>query len=71
MDLKTAVTKSNNKTIDSFLKFKINRDHENKQTITYKFPSRSEIPDLIIIDEISLISYSKFKLLEQLKDKCN
>lgn len=58
------------KTIDSFLKFKINRDHENKQTITYKFPSRSEIPDLIIIDEISLISYSKFKLLEQLKDKC-
>ena len=58
------------KTIDSFLKFKINRDHENKQTITYKFPSPSEIPSLIIIDEISLISYSKFKLLEQLKDKC-
>lgn len=58
------------KTIDSFLKFKIKRDHENKQTISYKFPSPKEIPDLIIIDEISLISYSKFKLLEQLKDKC-
>ncbi len=58
------------KTIDSFLKFKINRDHENKQTISYTFPSKSQIPSLIIIDEISLISYQKFKLLEQLKDKC-
>ena len=27
------------KTIDSFLKFKIERDHENKQTISYTFPS--------------------------------
>lgn len=58
------------KTIDSFLKFKIKRDHENKQTITYKFPSEKEIPDLIIIDEISLISYAKIKLLEQLKTEC-
>ena len=58
------------KTIDSFLKFKINRDHENKQTTSYTFPSKSQIPDLIIIDEISLISYQKFKLLELLKDKC-
>ena len=58
------------KTIDSFLKFKIKRDHENKQTITYIFPSEKEIPDLIIIDEISLISYAKFKLLEQLKTEC-
>jgi len=58
------------KTIDSFLKFKINRDHENKQTTSYTFPSKSKIPDLIIIDEISLISYQKFKLLELLKDKC-
>jgi hypothetical protein len=58
------------KTIDSFLKFKIEKDHFNNNTITYKFPSPSEIPDLIIIDEISLISFQKFNLLEQLKNKC-
>lgn len=58
------------KTIDSFLKFKIERDHENKPTISYSFPSKKNIPDLIVIDEISLISYQKFKLLEQLKDHC-
>jgi len=58
------------KTIDSFLKFKITRDHENKQTISYSFPSKNEIPDLIIIDEISLISFQKFNLLEQLKNDC-
>lgn len=60
----------NIKTIDGFLKFKIKRDHENNQTISYSFPSKSQIPSLIIIDEISLISYSKFKLLEQLKEHC-
>jgi ATP-dependent exoDNAse (exonuclease V) alpha subunit len=58
------------KTIDGFLKFKIKRDHENNQTISYSFPSKSQIPSLIVIDEISLISYSKFKLLEQLKEHC-
>lgn len=58
------------KTIDGFLKFKIKRDHENNQTISYSFPSKSQIPPLIVIDEISLISYSKFKLLEQLKEHC-
>lgn len=58
------------KTIDSFLKFKIERDHENKPTISYTFPSRKNIPDLIVIDEISLISYQKFQLLEKLKDSC-
>lgn len=58
------------KTIDSFLKFKIEKDHENKPEITYKFPAPSEIPDLLIIDEISLISFQKFQLIERLKDKC-
>jgi hypothetical protein len=61
---------ANIKTIDSFLKFKIEKDHENKPTVTYKFPSPSEIPSLIVIDEISLISFQKFCLIERLKDKC-
>lgn len=74
--LKESLKKSNYKkqavikTIDSFLKFKIEKDHLNQNTISYKFPSPSEIPDLIIIDEISLISFSKFQLIERLKDKC-
>lgn len=58
------------KTIDSFLKFKIVKDHTNKNEIQYKFPSRKEIPDLIIIDEISLISFQKFQLLEKLRPLC-
>jgi hypothetical protein len=58
------------KTIDSFLKFKIEKDYFNQNTITYKFPSPTDIPNLIIIDEISLISFQKFNLLERLKDKC-
>lgn len=58
------------KTIDSFLKFKIVKDHTNTNEITYKFPSPSEIPDLIVIDEISLISFQKFQLIERLRDKC-
>lgn len=74
--LKESLQKSKNrkqaviKTIDSFLKFKIEKDHLNQNTISYKFPSPSEIPDLIIIDEISLISFSKFQLIKRLKDKC-
>jgi hypothetical protein len=58
------------KTIDSFLKFKIEKDHFNNNTISYTFPSPSQIPDLIIIDEVSLISFQKFSLLEKLKNKC-
>lgn len=58
------------KTIDSFLRFKIEKDHFNNNTITYKFPTDKEIPDLIIIDEISLISFQKFELIERLKNKC-
>lgn len=58
------------KTIDSFLKFKIVKDHENKSEIQYTFPNRKDIPELIIIDEISLISFQKFHLLEKLKQLC-
>lgn len=58
------------KTIDSFLKFKIEKDHENKSTISYKFPSVSEIPDLIVIDEVSMLTNQKFQLIERLKKHC-
>lgn len=59
------------RTIDSYLKFKIEKDHENKSTISYRFPSPSEIPSIIVIDEISLISSKKFELIQRLKEKCS
>jgi hypothetical protein len=58
------------KTIDSFLKFKIEKDHLNNSEIKYKFPSQSEIPDLIVIDEVSMITNKKFELIERLKQFC-
>lgn len=58
------------RTIDSFLKFKIEKDHLNNSKIKYKFPSLREIPDLIVIDEVSMITNKKFELIEQLKKHC-
>ena len=58
------------RTIDSFLKFKIEKDHLNNSKIKYKFPSLREIPDLIVIDEVSMITNQKFELIEQLKKHC-
>jgi hypothetical protein len=58
------------KTIDSFLKFKIKKDHENKSNIHYTFPTGKSIPDLIIIDEVSMITAQKFELIERLKVMC-
>lgn len=58
------------RTIDSYLKFKIEKDHENKSTISYKFPSIKEIPELIVIDEVSMLTNQKFSLIEKLKTHC-
>jgi hypothetical protein len=58
------------KTIDSFLKFKIEKDHLNNSKIKYKFPYINEIPDLIVIDEVSMITNKKFELIEELKKYC-
>ena len=58
------------RTIDSYLKFRIEKDHENNSTITYTFPSKKYIPDLIVIDEVSMITNQKFQLIERLKKYC-
>ena len=58
------------RTIDSFLKFKIEKDEFNNSTISYKFPSIKEIPDLIVIDEVSMLTNQKFNLVERLKKHC-
>jgi len=58
------------KTIDSFLGFKITKDHENKSTITYRLPSAKNIPDIIVIDEVSMITFQKIEQIEKLSTKC-
>lgn len=58
------------RTIDSYLKFKIEKDHENNSTISYTFPSKKDIPDLIVIDEVSMITNQKFQLIQRLNQYC-
>lgn len=61
---------ANIKTIDSYFKFKMKKDFEDKTTISYRDPKDNEIPDLIVIDEISLISKTKFEIINKIKNKC-
>lgn len=58
------------KTIDSFLGFRIKKDHENKSTITYRLPSIKSLPDLIVIDEVSMITFQKIEQIEKLGIHC-
>lgn len=54
------------KTIDSFLGFRIVKDHENKNTITYRLPSKKSLPEIIVIDEVSMITFQKMEQIEKL-----
>lgn len=60
----------NVKTIDSFLNFRIEKDEFNISTISYRFPSIKEIPNLLVIDEVSMITNQKFSLIQRLKNHC-
>lgn len=66
----SGITSPRVRTIDSFLKFKIEKDEYNNSTISYTFPNRKEIPDLIVIDEVSMLTNQKFNLVERLKAHC-
>lgn len=57
------------KTLDSFFGFKMERDHENKTTTTHTMPPMHLIPDIIVVDEISLINDEVCNLLLQLKSQ--
>lgn len=57
------------KTIDSFFGFKIKKDHNNNTVITHRKPKLDSIPEVIVIDEISLINDRSFELLMELKNK--
>lgn len=58
------------KTIDSFLGFRIVKDHENNSTITYRLPSKKSLPDIIVIDEVSMITFQKMEQIEKLSVNC-
>lgn len=57
------------KTIDSFLSFKMVKDHNNRTITKRKLPRFADIPKIIVIDEISLINNECFDLLMKLKHK--
>ena len=57
------------RTIDSFLSFKIKKDHNNRSIITHRLPKIETIPKIIVIDEISLINNRSFEMLLKLKSK--
>lgn len=57
------------KTIDSFLSFKIKKDHNNRSVITHRLPKLEDIPKIIVIDEISLINNRSLEMLLKLKPK--
>jgi len=57
------------KTIDSFLSFKITKDHNNRSVITHRLPKLEAIPPIIVIDEISLINNRSLEMLLKLKPK--
>jgi len=57
------------KTVDSFLSFKMVKDHNNRTITKRKLPKLEDIPNVIVIDEISLINNECFDYLMKLKDK--
>ena len=58
------------KTIDSFLSFKMEKDHNNQTITKRKLPNKDKIPKIIIIDECSMINEDSVKFLIKLKGKC-
>lgn len=73
-NLKTSLKKAGEtnfkaKTIDSFLSFRMVKDHNNRTITKRKLPKIADIPKIIVIDEISLINNECFDLLMKLKEK--
>ena len=59
------VLKPKVKTIDSYFRFKIVKDHDNKSQYSYKQPK--EKPKVIIVDEVSMLRDKHVELLLSLK----
>lgn len=58
------------KTIDSFLGFRMIKDEFNNTKITYKIPKPKDLPKIIVIDEISMITFQKFEQIQNLSEHC-
>jgi hypothetical protein len=59
----------NSKTVDSFLGFKMVKDHNNRTITKRRIPKLENIPKIIVIDEISLLNNECFEYLMKLKNK--
>lgn len=57
------------RTIDSFLNFKMEKDHLNKTITKRKLPKKQDIPKIIVIDECSMINSESVEYLIKLKGK--
>lgn len=55
------------KTLDSFFGFKMEKDHENRSITTHSMPPLHLVPEVIVVDEISLINDEVCSLLLRLK----
>jgi len=55
------------RTIDSFLNFKMEKDHNNQTVTKRKLPKVSDIPPIIIIDECSMINDESVPFILKLK----
>ena len=46
------------------------KDEFNNTKITYKIPKPKDLPKIIVIDEISMITFQKFEQIQNLSEHC-
>lgn len=56
-------------TVDSFFSLRMKKDEQNKTIYTYKQPNFDRIPDVIIVDECSMLSMNHIELLSNMIKK--
>lgn len=57
------------KTVDSFFKFKVEKDEYNKSVYSYKQPDAEKIAKVIVVDEVSMLSDKHVDLLLNMNKK--
>lgn len=67
--LKNGIIEPKVKTIDSFFKLRMKKDEDNKTTFSYKQPLPNNLPNVIIVDECSMLTSKHVELLQGLLKK--
>lgn len=66
---RNGILKPNVKTIDSYFKFKIIKDENNQSQYSYSTPKIEDIPDVIVVDEVSMLRNKHVDLLLNITEK--